>query len=156
MTLDFALFVTLVLIGGLLLKLFGASIKKATFWLLLAIYMFVAWNAVTIYNNYWEASVKVTNYELIDLARAVDRYQRLTKVDVTGLEDLMESLPQKDGTHPFVHNQRWETTGCVADVWGVPYYYDSETRTIRSAGAKWHFLKPRWYQDVYTQALPEY
>lgn len=153
----FVLFVPLLIVGGALLALLGANIRRWKFWLVLAVYMFVAGNAVTIYNNYWEASVKVTNFELIDLAQAVDKYQRLTGVDVTGLEDLMEPLPQKDGAiRPFVRNQRWETTGCVADVWGVPYYYDSVTRTITSAGAKWHFLKPRWYQDVYSQALPEY
>lgn len=153
---DFILLVSMMLIGCVLLGLCGVSIRRAAFWFLLAGYMFVAWNAVTIYNNYWDASVKATNYELIQLARAVDKYQRLTGVDVTELEDLMEALPQKDGTHPFVHNQRWETTGCVADVWGVTYLYDPATRTISSVGATWHFLKPRWYQDVYSQALPEY
>ncbi len=152
----FALFVPVLLTGGGLLKLSGLHLRQLTYWLLLAVYMFVAATAVTAYNDYWEASAKVTSLELIVLANAVDRYQRSTGVDVAELEDLMEALPQKDGTHPFVRNRRWETTGCVADVWGVPYYYDSEARTIRSAGATWYFLKPRWYQDVYTQSLPEY
>lgn len=153
---DFSLFMALMLVGFLLLALLGMSARQFKFWLLIAIYMFIVGNVVTVYNHYWETSVTITNYELIDLARAVDKYQRLTGVDVTTLEDLFEPLPQKDGTHPFVHNIRWETTGCIADIWGVPYIYDPETRTIKSVGAKWHFLKPKWYQDVYSQSLPQY
>ncbi len=152
---DFSLFMALVLAGFLLLALSGIPVRQFKFWLLLFCFMCIMVNGVKIYNDYWEASMKVTNYELLDLARAVDRYQQSTGEDITNLEDLFEPLPQKDGTHPFIHNSRWETTGCVADIWGVPYIYSPETKTIKSVGATWHFLKPKWYQDVYSQALPQ-
>lgn len=142
--------------GILLFLLFGLHLRQLKFWFVLAIYMFIVVNGITTYNNYWEASAKVTNYELLDLAQAIDKYQRLTASDITELEDLFEALPQRDGTHPFIRNERWQKTGCVADVWGVPYIYDREMKTVKSMGAKWHFLKPRWYQDTYTQELPQY